>query len=51
MFFYEKWVSVQERKTKLLLEAVNNITVTDSHLHNYNRNSHVHNALRKTPPS
>ena len=42
--FYEKWMSVRERNIKLLLETVTYIATT-SHLHNYNRNSHVHNAL------
>ena len=42
--FYEKWVSVRERNIKLLPETVTYIATT-SHLHNYNRNSHVHNAL------
>ena len=49
--FYEKWVSVKERNIKLLLETVTCTAITDSHLHNYNRNSHVHNALQKIPPA
>ena len=41
---YEKWVSVRKRNIKLILETVTYIATT-SHLYNYNRNSHVHNAL------
>ena len=43
--FYEKRVSVTERNIKLLLETVTYIVIKEkSHLHNYNANSHVHNA-------
>ena len=42
--FYEKWASVRETNIKSLLETVRYIATT-SHLHNYNRNSYVHNAL------
>ena len=45
--FYEKRLSVRERNTKLLLETVTYIAMKESHLHNYNRQSHVHNALQK----
>ena len=44
--FYEKWMSVRERNIKLLLEAVTYVAIIgNSHMDNYNRNSHVHNAL------
>ena len=46
--FYEMWVL--ERNIKLLLETVTYIAITESHLRNYNRNSHVNNALQKIPP-
>ena len=49
--FYEKWMSVRERNIKLLLETVTYIAIKESHLHNYNRHSHVHNALQKIPPA
>ena len=45
--FYETWVSVRERNTKLLLETVTYIATTETVTLNYNRNSHVHNALQK----
>ena len=49
--FYEKWMLVIERNIKLLLETVTYIASRNSHLHNYNRNSHVHHALQKIPPA
>ena len=48
--FYERRLSVRERNMKLLLEAVAYIAIKESHLHKYNRHSHVHNALQKIPP-
>ena len=47
--FYEKRLSVRERNTKLLLETVTYIAIKESNLHNYNRHSHVRNALQKIP--
>ena len=50
MFFgqsYKKRLSVRERNMKLLLETVTYIAIKKSHLHNYNRHSHVYNALQK----
>ena len=49
--FYEKWVSVRERNIKLLLDTVTYIAtaetvtciITKYHLHDGNRDSHVHN--------
>ena len=49
--FYEKRLSVREGNMKLLLETVTYIAIKESHLHNYNRHSHVHNALQKIPPA
>ena len=49
--FYEMRLSVREMKMKLLLETVNYIATKESHLQNYNRNSHVYNALQKIPPA
>ena len=46
--FYEKRLSVREMNMKLLLEAATYIAIKESHLHNYNRRGHVHNALQKT---
>ena len=48
--FHEKRLSVREGNMKLLLETVTCKAVKESHLHNYNRHSHVHNALQKIPP-
>ena len=48
--FYEKRLSVRERNIKLLLETVTYIAIK-SHLHNYNGNSHVHNAMKNIPPA
>ena len=45
--FYEKRLSVRERNMKLLLETVTYMTLKESHLPNYNRQHHVHNALQK----
>ena len=47
--FYEERLSVRERNMKLLLETVTYIAIKESHLHNCNGNSHVHNALQKIP--
>ena len=47
--FYEKKLPVRERNMKLLPETVSYIAIKESHLHNYNRHSHVHNALQKIP--
>ena len=52
--FYENRLSVRERNMKLLLETVTYMTIKvncKSHLDNYNRHSHVHNALQKIPPA
>ena len=49
--FYEKRLSVREVDMKLLLETFTYIAIKESHLHNYNRHSHVHNALHKLPPA
>ena len=49
--FYEKRLTVRERNTELLLETVTYIATKESHLHNYNRQSHVHNVLQKIPPA
>ena len=49
--FFKKTLSVRERNTKLLLKTVTYIAIKESHLHNYNRQSHVHNALQKIPPA
>ena len=49
---YEKWEPVRERNMTLLLETVTYIALAkNSHLHTYNRNSHVHNALWNIPPA
>ena len=49
---HEKRLSVRERNKKLLLETVTCIAIKESHkVHNYNRHSHVHNALQKIPPA
>ena len=47
----EKRLSVRERHRKLLLETVTYIAIKESHVHNYDRHSHVHNALQKIPPA
>ena len=47
--FYENRLSVRERNMKLLLETVTYIAIKESHLHNYIRHGHVHNALQKIP--
>ena len=49
--FYEKWLSVREGNVKLLLETVTYIAIKESHLHNYNRHSHLRNVLQKIPPA
>ena len=49
--FYEKRLSAGEGNMKLLLETVNYIAIKESQLHNYNRQSHVHNAVQKIPPA
>ena len=50
--FYEKRLSVRERNMKMLLETVTYLAIKEKTLlHNYNRNSHVHNALQKIPPA
>ena len=43
--------AVREKNTKLLLETLTYIAIKESHLHNRNRHSHVHNALQKIPPA
>ena len=43
--------AVREGNMKLLLETVTYIAIKESHLHNYNRHGHVHNALQKVPPA
>ena len=48
--FYER-VSVREANMKLLHETVTCIGIKESHLHNYNKHSHVLNALLKRPPA
>ena len=47
--FYVKRLSVRERNTKLLLITMTYIAIKESHLHNCNRHSHVHNAVQKIP--
>ena len=47
--FYPQSILIRERK--LLLETVTYIAIKESHLHNYNRHGHVHNALQKIPPA
>ena len=49
--FYENRLSAKERNMKLLLEIVTYIALKEGHLHNCNRNSHVHNTLQKIPPA
>ena len=49
--FYEKRLSVREGNMELLFETVTYIAIKESHQHNYNRHSHVHNALQKIPPA
>ena len=49
--FDEKRLSVREKNTKLLLETVTYIAIMESHPHNCNGYSHVHNALQKMPPA
>ena len=49
--FYEKWVSVRKRTINLRLETATYIATTETVARNYNRNSHVHNALHKIPPA
>ena len=49
--FYEKRLSGRERNVKLLLQTVTYIAIKESQLHNYNRQSHVHNALQETLPT
>ena len=49
--FYEKRLSVKERNNDMLLETVTYIAIKESHLHNYNRHSRVHNVLQKIPPA
>ena len=49
--FDENKLSVRERNMKLLLETVTYIAIKESHMHNYNRHSCVHNALQKMPPA
>ena len=49
--FYEKRPSFREGNMNLLLETVTYIAIKESHMHNYNRHSHVHNALQKMPPA
>ena len=47
--FYGKRLSIRERNMKLLLETVTYLPVKEraACLYNYNRNSHVHDALQK----
>ena len=47
--FYEKRLSVRARN--MTYETVTYIAIKESHLHNYNRHGHVHNALQKVPPA
>ena len=47
--FFEKRLSLRERNMKLLIETVNCVTIKGNHLHNYNRHSHVDNALQRIP--
>ena len=47
--FYEKRLSIRERNMKLLLETVTYIAIKESHLHNYNRHSHAHSAVKVGP--
>ena len=49
--FYVRRYSVREMDRELLLETVTYIAIKESHLHNCNRHSHVHNALQKIPPA
>ena len=49
--FYEKRLSVRERNMKLLLETVTHIAIKESYLDNFNRHSHVLNAVQKIPPA
>ena len=44
---YEKQLSIRERNMKMSLKTVTYIAIK-SHLHNYNRNCHVHNPVKKT---
>ena len=47
--FYEMRLSFREGNMKLLLHTVTYIAIKESHLHNYTRHSHVHNALQEIP--
>ena len=49
--FYEKRLSFREKNMKLLLETVTYIAIKASHLHSYNRHSHVYNTLQKISPA
>ena len=51
--FYENRMSFRERNLKLFLETVTFIAIKErvTESHNYNRNSHVHNALQKIAPA
>ena len=49
--FYKKRLSVRGENMKLLLGTVTYIAIKESHLHNYNRQGNVHNALQKIPPA
>ena len=46
---YEKGLSVRDSNMKLLLGTVTYIAIKEGHRHNYNRHSHVHNAMKKIP--
>ena len=47
--FYENRPPVRERNMNLLLETVTYIAIKERFICNYNRHSHVHNALQKIP--
>ena len=51
--FYENRLSFTERSFKLFLETVTFVAIKErvTESHNYNRNSHVHNALQKIAPA